>query len=126
MTPNAERDEKKDPAWRIRLHNIIYESETRAGKIFDIVLLAAITISITVVMLDSIESVNAQYGHILLKIEWGFTILFTIEYILRIISIRMPHKYAFSFFGLIDLLAILPTYLSTFVFGAHSLLVLRA
>lgn len=126
MASNDERGEKKDPAWRARLHNIIYESDTAAGKTFDIILLAAIVISIVVVMLDSIDTINARYGHILYKIEWGFTILFTIEYILRLISIRLPHKYALSFFGIVDLLAVLPTYLSTFILGAQSLLVLRA
>lgn len=112
--------------WRTRLHNIIYESNTRAGKLFDICLLLLIIGSIGVVMLDSIESYHREYGKIFLFLEWTFTILFTIEYILRLISISKPFKYVISFFGVIDLLAIIPTYLSIFLVGAQSLLVLRA
>ena len=112
--------------WQFRLHEIIYESETRAGKLFDIILLFCILISIFVVMLDSVDVLHAKYGSAFYTIEWIFTGLFTIEYILRLISIRYPWKYIFSALGLIDLLAILPSYLSFFVPGAQSLLVLRA
>lgn len=112
--------------WQLRLHETIYESETRAGKIFDITLLACILISILVVMLDSVDTLHAKYGRLFYIIEWIFTIIFTIEYILRLICIRYPHKYVFSALGLIDLLAVLPSYLTVFGVGAHSLLVLRA
>src|SRR5688572_10046637 len=112
--------------WRSRLHDTIYESNTVAGKTFDIALLVLIIASILVVMLDSIELYNERYGHIFYTMEWGFTILFTIEYILRLISIRRPWKYVFSLLGIIDLLAIIPSYLSIFFSGAQSLLVLRA
>src|SRR5688572_5459118 len=95
-------------SWQARLHDVIYESNTVAGKAFDISLLALIITSILVVMLDSVELYHERYGHIFLAMEWGFTILFTIEYILRLISIRRPFLYMISFLGIIDLLAIIP------------------
>lgn len=112
--------------WRNSLHNTIYESNTRAGKAFDVALLVLIVSSIIVVMLDSIKSYHDRYGGIFYVMEWIFTGLFTIEYFLRLISIQRPLRYVFSFFGLIDLLAIIPSYLSIFFVGAQSLLVLRA
>jgi voltage-gated potassium channel len=118
--------QKQESTWRQRLHNVIYESNTPAGKAFDIALLLFIIASIAVVMLDSIESFNRQYAHIFDILEWTFTILFTIEYILRLVSIERPLRYVFSFLGLIDLLAIVPSYLSILFPGAQSLLVLRA
>ncbi len=113
-------------SWRSRLHNTIYESNTVAGKAFDVALLLLIISSIAVVMLDSIKSYHQQYGRIFYWMEWTFTGLFTLEYILRLISIKKPLRYVFSFLGLIDLLAIIPSYLSIFFVGAQSLLVLRA
>jgi len=112
--------------WRIRLHDTIYESNTIAGKVFDLALLLLIILSIVVVMLDSIKSFNRQYADLFNVLEWTFTILFTIEYILRLISIQKPWRYVFSFLGIIDLLAIIPSYLSIFFSGAQSLLVFRA
>lgn len=112
--------------WRFRLHEIIYESNTRAGKAFDISLLIAIFTSILVVMLDSVASLHKSYGNIFYRLEWFYTFLFTIEYVLRLISIRKPWRYVFSLLGLIDLLALIPSYLSFFMAGAHSLLVFRA
>lgn len=109
-----------------KLHDTIYESNTPAGKAFDISLLLMIIASILVVMLDSIEEYHAKYGDIFYVIEWVFTILFTLEYILRLISISKPFRYVVSLLGIIDLLAIIPTYLSVFFIGAQSLLVLRA
>ncbi len=113
-------------AWRSRLHNTIYESNTTAGRIFDVALLVLIISSIIVVMLDSIEAYHQRYGELFYILEWVFTGLFTLEYLLRLISIKSPLKYVFSFFGLIDLLAIIPSYLSILFTGAQSLLVLRA
>lgn len=113
-------------SWRKRLHDTIYESNTTAGKAFDIALLLLIIASIVVVILDSIKSFNQQYGHLFYILEWVFTGLFTLEYILRLISIKRPLRYARSFLGIIDLLAIIPSYLSIFLGGAQSLLVLRA
>ena len=112
--------------WRSRLHEVIFESNTSAGKAFDICLLIAILASIAIVMLDSVPTLHAQYGQIFFILEWAFTILFTIEYILRLISVKRPLLYMFSFLGLVDLLAIIPMYLSIFMVGAQSLLVLRA
>jgi len=116
----------KPAPWQLRLHEIIYESGTRAGKIFDISLLCLIISSISVVMLDSIQTWHQAYGDFFLELEWGFTFLFTIEYILRLICIKKPLSYVFSVFGLIDLLAIIPGYLSIFFAGSQSLLVLRS
>lgn len=112
--------------WRHRLHTVIFESDTRSGRIFDTALLAMILISILVVMLDSIDRLHARFGTIFFALEWFFTIIFTIEYILRLASVRKPLLYALSVLGLIDLLSIVPMYLSLFVQGGQSLLVLRA
>lgn len=117
---------KQPLTWRSRLHETIYESNTTAGKAFDITLLVLIIASIIVVMLDSIESYHDRYGELFYYLEWVFTGLFTIEYILRLISIKRPWLYVVSFLGIIDLLAIIPSYLSIFFVGAQSLLVLRA
>ncbi|HMJ46180.1 MAG TPA: ion transporter [Ferruginibacter sp.] len=119
-------DNAKPKSWRPRLHEIIYESATLAGKIFDIILLCFIISSIAIVILDSNREWHASYGHLFYILEWVFTFLFTIEYILRLICIKKPLRYVFSFLGLIDLLAILPSYLSFLFAGAQSLLVLRA
>jgi voltage-gated potassium channel len=116
----------KPISWRGKLHQIIYESNTTAGKAFDIVLLLLIVASIAVVMLDSIESYHRLYGRGFYILEWTFTVLFTIEYILRLVSIQRPLGYVFSTLGIIDLLAIIPSYLSIFFAGAHSLLAFRA
>jgi voltage-gated potassium channel len=109
-----------------KLHEIIFESNTVGGKIFDIALLVCILLSILVVMLDSVPSLHLRFGRLYYIMEWGFTILFTIEYILRLAAVRRPLQYAFSVLGLIDLLAIVPMYLSILFTGAQSLLVLRA
>jgi voltage-gated potassium channel len=113
-------------SWQARLHEIIYESNTLAGKTFDIALLIFIVGSIMVIMLDSISSYHSHYGNLFSVLEWIFTSLFTIEYILRLVSIKNPLRYVFSFLGIIDLLAIIPSYLSIVFAGAQSLLVLRA
>ncbi len=113
-------------SWQSRLHDVIYESNTVAGKAFDISLLVLIIASILIVMLDSVEKYHERYGNVFYMMEWGFTILFTIEYILRLVCIKKPYLYMISFLGIIDLLAILPGYLSIFLVGAQSLLVLRA
>ncbi|TMI62793.1 MAG: ion transporter [Bacteroidetes bacterium] len=113
-------------SWQSKLHETIYESNTTAGKIFDKALLVLILGSIVVVMLDSIKVYHNKYGDLFFVLEWVFTGLFTIEYILRLVSIKKPLGYVFSFLGIIDLLAIIPSYLSIFFVGAQSLLVLRA
>ena len=108
-----------------RLHEIIFEADTPSGKGFDIALIFCIMASVVVVMLDSITVVRTSYGFVLYTTEWVFTVLFTIEYILRLYSIGRPVRYATSFFGVIDLLAIIPTYLSLLIPGSQFLLVIR-
>ncbi|NOX84786.1 MAG: ion transporter [Chlorobi bacterium] len=110
---------------RKRLHDIIFEADTPAGKLFDVLLLVAILVSVIVVMLDSVDKLNINYGLVFYYIEWVLTILFTIEYALRIIAVKKPSSYIFSFYGVIDLLAILPTYISLFIMGSHYLIVIR-
>jgi voltage-gated potassium channel len=110
---------------RERLHEIIFEADTAAGRAFDLVLFAAIFASVAVVLFESMASARANYGPALRAAEWGFTLLFTAEYALRLWTVRNPVRYATSFFGIIDLLAILPTWLSLFIPGAQSLLVVR-
>ena len=111
---------------RHTLYEVIFEAETPAGRAFDVALLVLILISVVAVMLESVTGIRALYGRELLWLEWGITILFTIEYVLRLAVVRRPARYATSFFGVVDLLAVLPTYLSLVVVGAQSLLVIRA
>ncbi len=119
-------DEQSPPAGlRARLHTIIFEADTPAGKAFDVALLWAIVFSVTAVMLESVASLREQYGPWLRALEWFFTGLFTLEYILRLVAVRRPMGYATSFFGGVDLLALLPTYLSVLFPGAQTLLVVR-
>jgi voltage-gated potassium channel len=113
------------PPWRRRMHDVIFEAETPGGKVFDVALLVAIVLSVLVVMLLSVESIQARYGGLLLAAEWFFTILFTIEYVLRLLSVRRKLGYIFSFFGIVDLLAILPTYLLLLGSGWHGGVVMR-
>jgi voltage-gated potassium channel len=121
----AQTHSRQRAAWRDRLHAIIFEAETPAGKAFDIILLISIGISVLVVMLESVPVVEAHYGRHLLYVEWFFTLLFTIEYVLRLISVLRPLAYARSFFGIVDFLSIVPTYLGLFISGAQYLLVIR-
>ncbi len=110
---------------RAKLHEIIFEADTPGGKLFDILLILSIVISVILVMLDSVSSIRHSFGKQLFIGEWFFTILFTVEYLLRLYSVGRPLSYATSFFGLVDLLAILPSYLSIFFPGTHYLLVIR-
>lgn len=114
------------PKWKKRLHEIIYEADTREGKWFDIILIILIIVSILVVMLESVESINSEYSDILNIVEWVITILFTIEYIARVISIKKPFSYVLSVYGIIDLLATIPKYLSLIFAGTHALIAIRA
>ncbi len=110
---------------RAKVHEIIFEADTRQGKLFDIFLMIAILISVVVVLLDSVEYYRKNFHSFFLGIEYFFTALFTIEYALRIYAIKKPRKYIFSFFGIIDLLSVVPTYLAALIPGAQSLLVIR-
>ncbi len=116
----------KKGSWKQRLHEIIYEADTKEGKLFDVVLLVSIITSILLVMLESVNSFDEKYHKYLNISEWIITILFSIEYILRIISIKKPMKYIFSFYGIIDLLSTIPKYLSFVFVGSHHLIALRA
>ncbi|MFP4059643.1 MAG: ion transporter [Bacteroidales bacterium] len=109
-----------------RWHRVIFGAETPAGKNFDVVLIIAILISMLAVVLESIPALNADYGYYFRVVEWIVTVLFTIEYIARIIVARKPLGYIFSFFGIIDFLAVIPTYLGLLFAGAGSLLIIRA
>jgi len=109
-----------------KLYIIIFEADTPAGKAFDVMLLWAIVISIIAVMLESVKSIDTNYGAIFDVIEWVLTIAFTIEYIIRIIAVEKAKKYIFSFYGIIDFLALLPTYLSLIFVGSQYFLIIRA
>ncbi len=111
--------------WRHRLHEIIFEADTTAGKWFDILLILSIVISVIAVMLDSVAVIQAKHGGLLYTLEWFFTILFTIEYLLRLSCVGRPIAYATSFYGIVDLLAVIPTYLSIIIPGSQYLLVIR-
>ncbi len=119
------RNKKLHPSLRERLYIIIFEADTPMGKWFDVMLIASIIVSVLAVMLDSIRPISDRHGSLLYLIEWFFTILFTIEYALRLICVKSPIRYATSFFGIIDFLAVIPTYLSIFLPGSHYLLVIR-
>ena len=118
--------QKSKQDWRDKLHEIIYEADTPSGKLFDVVLLIAILVSIVFVMLESVNSIDARFHKELDIAEWVITILFTLEYIARIICVRRPFKYIFSFYGIIDLLSTIPKYISLFLAGTHALVALRA
>jgi len=122
---NAPRPRQTLGTTRARLHEVIFEADTPAGRLFDLVLIWSILLSVVAVMLDSVAPIRAAHGPLLTRIEWGFTILFTVEYVLRLTCIGRPLRYATSFFGVVDLLAIIPTYLSLLFPGTHYLLVIR-
>jgi voltage-gated potassium channel len=112
--------------WQSRLHEIIFEADTRGGKAFDIFLIISILLSVITVMLDTIHTIHLAYGDVLYGIEWFFTLLFSLEYLLRFLSVGKPLMYIKSFFGIIDLLAVIPTYLSLVLPGTQYLLVIRS
>jgi len=112
--PIANEFGRPSGAWRGRLYDIIFESDTRAGRTFDLGLMVLIMSSVIVVMLDSVEPLTRSYGTLFNWLEWTFTGLFTLEYVLRLACVRRPLAYASSFFGVVDLLAILPTYVAAF------------
>jgi voltage-gated potassium channel len=123
--PVAEdRPTEDQPAWKRKLYCIIFESKTPGGKAFDVSLLVAIGLSVTVVMLESVKSVQTEYAILLRDLEWIFTGLFTIEYIARLLCVRRAWQYAWSFYGIIDLLAILPSYINLFT-SANYVMVVR-
>ena len=120
--------EFKEPAesnWRHQIYETVFEAETTRGKIFDITLITLIIFSVVAILLESVRDIRLVYGRELFVAEWFFTILFTLEYLLRLIAVKRPLKYVFSFYGLVDLIAILPTYISLFVPGTQYFLAIR-
>ena len=113
-------------SWRNKLHEIIYEADTPAGKLFDIVLLFVIIASIILVMLESVKRIDLKYHDLLNVLEWIITILFTLEYLARILVVKKPIRYITSFYGIIDLLSTIPKYISLIFSGTHALVALRA
>ncbi len=111
--------------FRSILHEIIFEADTPAGKAFDVTLLIAIILSVAAVMLESVNAINIRYSGFLRNIEWFFTILFTVEYLARIYSTKKALSYIISFYGIVDFLSIIPTYLSLIIVGSHTLVVIR-
>jgi voltage-gated potassium channel len=111
--------------WRLALYIVIFEADTRAGRWFDLVLIGAILASVAVVVLDSVAEVHVRHGELLYALEWAFTLAFTIEYLARLACVRRPLRYARSFYGVIDLLAVLPTYLAVLVPGLHAMMDVR-
>jgi len=112
--------------FRKKLHTVIYEADSKAGKLFDLILLAVIVVSIVAVMLESVASIKIRYGKTLAIIEWIVTVVFTLEYIARIVAVKRPWHYIFSFYGIIDLLATLPKYVGLLFPGSGFLLSIRA
>ncbi|MBB1076824.1 ion transporter [Rhodoferax sp. 4810] len=106
---------KPQSGWRLRFYTVIFEADTRAGRRFDQVLIAVILASVAVVVADSVQTINQQAHRVFTVLEWGFTLIFTLEYIARLACVRRPWRYVFSFYGVIDLLALLPTYLALLV-----------
>lgn len=113
------------PPWRVELHDVIFGHDSTAGKAFDVALMVSIVLSVIVVLLDSIASVRLEYGTLLYATEWFFTILFSMEYGLRLLCAPRPAAYARSFFGLVDLASILPTYISLILSGSQYFQVIR-
>ena len=122
--PASDRPTNDQPAWKRRLYTVIFESSTPGGKAFDVSLLLAIGLSVVVVMLESVKSIQAEHAALLRTLEWIFTALFTIEYIARLLSVRRPWQYAWSFYGVIDLIAILPSFIYLFT-SANYVMVIR-
>ena len=124
-TPLTQQFGRPATGWRLRLYTVIFEADTRAGRLFDLCLVVLILTSAAVVVLDSIESINARHADLFHALEWAFTVLFSVEYLARLVCVRHPLRYARSVFGIIDLLAVLPTYLAVLVPGLHALIDVR-
>lgn len=134
--PNPRRRQQQEAAirqrlgqpetgWRQRWYTIIFEADTRDGRIFDVALLIAIVASVMVVMLDSMPSVHSRLGTLFTVLEWTFTLIFTAEYVMRILVVRRPLRYVFSFYGIIDFISITPTWLAFFLPELHFLIDVR-
>lgn len=111
--------------WRLTLYTIIFEADTRAGRLFDLALIAAIVVSVCVVVLDSVQSIAVRWHSTFFVLEWLFTLVFTLEYLARLACVRHPLRYALSFYGIIDLVSVLPTYLSWLFPELHAFIDVR-
>lgn len=116
----------RNSRWQEKTYHIIFEADTFGGKLFDVVLLIAIFLSVMVVILESVKDLSTSYGQLFKQLEWVFTILFTTEYLLRIVIVNKPLRYIKSFFGIIDLISILPSIVGFFFVGAQSFMIIRA
>lgn len=125
QTTESQQYGRPDAGWRLTLYTIIFEADTRAGRLFDLILIGIILASVAVVLLGSIAPVQDRYGALFDVLEWGFTLALSVEYIARLICVRQPGRYARSVFGIIDLVALLPTYLAVFVPGLSALIDVR-
>src|SRR5688572_8018201 len=129
--PRAKRDDGGDllPAsptgWRAHWHRLIFQHDDPDERNFNLVLIVLIAASVIVAMLDSVSYLHARYGDVFYAAEWGFTALFTVEYIVRLLVLKRPMRYVRSFYGVIDLIALLPTYLSLIILGSQNLIVIR-
>jgi len=121
----SERSEPAMADWRERLRVVIFEADTKPGRAFDVALLVLVVASVILVMIESVAEIRARYLWQLRGLEWVVTALFSIEYVLRLVCSPLPWRYARSFFGVVDLLAVLPTYASVLFPGAHSMMVIR-
>ncbi|MBC6699200.1 ion transporter [Hymenobacter puniceus] len=119
------RPRENAATWQEKAYRVIFESDTRAGQLFDIALLLAIVLSVLAVMLESVTSISARYGAALRTVEWVFTGIFLVEYLMRLLVVRRPLNYAFSWLGIIDFLAIVPTLAALVLAGSRYLLVIR-
>lgn len=123
---NFKNSIRKSPKWKWDLYHIIFGYETLGGRIFDVALLIAIVISVFTIMLESVSGIKLAYGSELIFIEWSFTILFTIEYVARVLCHPKPKAYIFSAMGIVDLMSIIPTYLSIFALANTSFSIIRS
>jgi voltage-gated potassium channel len=124
-SPGPDPEHASPVPWRARLHEIVFEADTPQGRVFDVLLIVVILLSVATVMIDSSRAASNRYANALRIAEWGFTILFTIEYVVRLLAVRRPLRYALSFFGIVDLLALLPSYVSLLLPTGRYLLVVR-
>lgn len=124
MSPENEDLSRLRP-WQKKIHEVIFGIETKAGRVFDIALLIIILLSVIIVMLESVQDISNRFGQELRQIEWVLTILFTLEFIARLLSSPKPSKYYLSFMGIVDFISLIPTYLSFFVAGTHALSIIR-
>lgn len=129
--PDSARQSQRDrlgrpnEGWRLRLYTIIFEADTRAGRAFDLTLLCLILTSVGIVMLDSVEAIHARWSELFTTLEWFFTAIFTVEYVLRLVCVQHPRRYASSFLGVVDLISVAPTYLALFFPGLQALIDVR-